>query len=200
MPIRAKIFVAITSMAGAVGFVAALLHWHSDNLLKFGCYLLVAVLASTLKVKLPGMDSTMSVHFLFVLLGVLELSLGETLVIGCTAALVQCLWKRKQHLDPIKVIFNILGLMANAICLTYFVYHSLAQYFKGSMPLVQLAVAITYFLGNTVPLAVVIALAENRSMFKIWTETYVWGLPYNLAGAALVGGISIANRYIGWQC
>src|SRR5271165_5982771 len=157
MPIRAKIFVAITSMAGAVGFVAALLHWHSDNLLKFGCYLLVAVLASTLKVKLPGMDSTMSVHFLFVLLGVLELSLAETLVIGCTAALVQCLWKRKQHLDPIKLLFNLLGLMANAICLTYFVYHSLALYFKGSMPLVQLAVALTYFFGNTVPLAAVIA-------------------------------------------
>ena len=178
---------------------AALLHWHSNNLPKFGCYLLLAILASTMKVKLPGMDSTMSVHFLFVLLGVLELSLAETLIIGCTAALVQCLWKRKQDLDPVKVIFNILGLMTNAICLTYFVYHSLALHFKGSMPLVQLLAALTYFLGNTVPLAAVIALAENRSMFKIWTETYVWGLPYNLAGAVLVGVISFANRYVGWQ-
>src|SRR5271165_3106063 len=193
MPIRAKIFVVITSMAGAAGFVAALLHWHSNDLPKFLCYLLIAVLASTMKVKLPGMDSTMSVHFLFVLLGVLELSLAETLIIGCTAALVQSLWKSKQRPDAIKVAFNILGLMANAIGLTYFVYHSLAVLFKNSLPLVELAAALSYFLGNTVPLSIVIGLAEKRSVIKIWSEAYFWGLPYNLAGAALVGVISYAN-------
>ena len=35
----------------------------------------------------------MSVNFLFILLGVLELSLPETLVIGCTATLVQSVWQ-----------------------------------------------------------------------------------------------------------
>ena len=35
--------------------------------------------------QLPGIDGTMSVNFLFILLGVMELSLPETLVIGCTA-------------------------------------------------------------------------------------------------------------------
>ena len=53
--------------------------------MRFFCYLAVAVLASGLKVQLPGIDGTMSVNFLFILLGVLELSLPETLVIGCTA-------------------------------------------------------------------------------------------------------------------
>ena len=61
MPMRAKLFVAITAAAGAALLGTALLHWHSDDLLKFACYLLIAVLASTMKVKLPGMDSTMSV-------------------------------------------------------------------------------------------------------------------------------------------
>ena len=199
MPIKAKIFVAITAALGAAGLGTALLHWHSHDLLKFGCYLLIAVLASTMKVKLPGIDSTMSVHFLFVLLGVLELSLAETLVIGCTAALVQSLWKNKQRPDLVKVVFNILGLMSNAICLTYFAYHLSAGLLKHSMPLLLLVAGCTYFLGNTVPLSVVIALAEKRSMRKTWLETYFWGLPYNLAGAGLVGIISFANHYIGWQ-
>jgi hypothetical protein len=87
MPKRAVAFVALVTVAGATVLGTSLLHWHSDDLLKFGCYLLIAILASTMKVRLPGMESTMSVHFLFVLLGVLELSLAETLVIGCTAAL-----------------------------------------------------------------------------------------------------------------
>jgi diguanylate cyclase (GGDEF)-like protein/putative nucleotidyltransferase with HDIG domain len=199
MPIRAKIFVAIFVAAGAAGLGTVLLHWHSNDLLKFGCYLLLAVLASTMKVKLPGMNSTMSVHFLFVLLGVLELSLAETLVIGCTAALVQSVWKTNQRPDPIKVAFNTLGLMSNAICLTYFVYHSLAVLFKDSMPLMQLVAALTYFLGNTVPLAIVIGLAEKRPVITIWSEAYIWGLPYNLAGATLVGVVSYANHLIGWQ-
>ena len=196
---RAKIFVAIFVAVGACGFGAALLHWHSSDMLKFACYLLLAVLASTLKVKLPGMDSTMSVQFLFVLLGVLELSLAETLVIGCTAALVQSLWKTNRRPDPVKVAFNILGLMSNAICMTYIAYHSLAVLFKGSLPLVQLVAALIYFLGNTVPLSIVIGLAEKRSVFKIWSEAYFWGLPYNLAGATLVGVVSYANHLIGWQ-
>ena len=61
--------------------------------------------------------------FLFVLLGVLELSLAETLVIGCTAALVQSLWKTKHRPEAVKVVFNVFSLTANGICVTYFVYH-----------------------------------------------------------------------------
>ena len=199
MPTRAKLFIVFTVACGIGGLVTASLQWHSTDLVKFACYLLVAVLASTLKVKLPGMDSTMSVHFLFVLLGILELSLAETLIIGCSAALLQSVWKTNNRPDPVKLVFNVFGLMSNAICLTYVAYHFSAGYLKGSMPLLLLVTSCTYFLGNTVPLAIVIALAEGRSMRKIWLETYFWGLPYNLAGAALVGVISFANKYVGWQ-
>ena len=199
MPIRAKLFVALTTVAGTSLFATALLQWHSDDLLKFGCYLLIALLAATMKVKLPNMDRTMSVHFLFVLLGVLELSLAETLVIGCAAALLQSVWKNKHRSDPVKVVFNVFGLTSNAICLTYVVYHLSAGFLKNSMPLLLLITAVVYFLSNTVPLAIVIAACESRPLRGMWMETYFWGLPYNLMGAAVVGVISFCNRYVGWQ-
>jgi diguanylate cyclase (GGDEF)-like protein/putative nucleotidyltransferase with HDIG domain len=189
----------MTAAAGAFVLGTALLHWHSNDLPKFLCYLLIAILASTLKVKLPGIDSTMSVHFLFVLLGVLEFSLAETLMLGCTAALVQSLWKSKRRPDPVKVIFNVLGLMSNAIFLTYIAFHSCTRFLGHSTSLSILVAGCIYFLSNTVPLSIVIALAEGLSMRKIWMETYFWGLPYNLAGAAIVGGVSFADRYVGWQ-
>src|SRR5450432_3130765 len=107
MSIRAQIFIAITAAAGATVLTTALLHWHSNDLLKFGCYLLIAVLASTLKVRLPGIDGTMSVHFLFVLLGVMEMSLAETLLIGCAAGLAQCLWTPRQSNRLAKIVFNV---------------------------------------------------------------------------------------------
>ena len=87
LSIQTKAFVGITALVGAVVLVFGLWHWQSQDPTRFVCYLLVAVLASGLKVQLPGIDGTMSVNFLFILLGVLELSLPETLVIGCTASL-----------------------------------------------------------------------------------------------------------------
>jgi diguanylate cyclase (GGDEF)-like protein/putative nucleotidyltransferase with HDIG domain len=199
MPMQARVFVAVTASSGAILLGTALLHWHSDDLLKFTCYLLIAVLAATLKVRLPGMESTMSVHFLFVLLGVLELSLGETLLIGCTSALVQSLWKTRQRPEAVKVIFNVLSNTSNAICLTYFAYHYTAVMIKYSSPLLLLVAGCTYFLSNTVPVSLVIALSERISLRKMWAETYFWSLPYYLVGAALVGLVSFSNRYIGWQ-
>jgi diguanylate cyclase (GGDEF)-like protein/putative nucleotidyltransferase with HDIG domain len=177
---------------------ASLLHWQSHDLLRFGCYLLLAVLASTMKVVLPGKKGTMSVHFLFVLLGILELSLPETLVIGCAAALVQSLWKPIFKLQPVKVVFN-LSMTSNAICLTYFAYHLSAGILKNSMPLLLVVAACGYFLSNTVPVSIAISLSEKRSLRGIWADTYFWSFPYYLVGAALVGMVSFANRYVGWQ-
>lgn len=199
MPVRARVFIVITAACGVAALWTACLHWHSSDPLKFACYLGISILASTLKVRLPGMESTMSVGFLFVLLGVQELSLGETLVMGCIGALVQCLWKTKRRPEALKVIFNVFSDTANSIWLTYFAYHATEKVLTASMPLLLLMAAMTYFLGNTVSLSIVIALAERRSARKIWLETYFWGLPYNLAGAAVVGCASFANRYVGWQ-
>jgi len=47
----------------------------------------------------------MSVNFLLILLSVLELNLPETLVIGCSATLVQCLAdraRRSSHQDRVQ--------------------------------------------------------------------------------------------------
>ena len=198
MPLRAKIFIAAIVLAGSGVLAFALLHVHSNDPVKFACYLLIAILASTMKVRLPGIEGTMSVHFLFVLLCVMELSLLETLVIGCAAALVQTLWKPKLRPQLVKLAFN-LGMTSNAIGFTYFTYHVSAIYLNNSVALLLVVAACAYFLSNTAPVAIVIALSEERSLQKIWTETFFWSFPYYLVGAAVVGFIHLAKRYVGWQ-
>ncbi|MGA7218416.1 MAG: hypothetical protein WBX38_08885, partial [Candidatus Sulfotelmatobacter sp.] len=103
MSTQTKLFVGSTVSLGMVVGCFALWHWQSADLTRFICYLAVAILASGLKVQLPGIDGTMSVNFLFILLGVIELSLPETLIIGCTATLVQSIWQTRNRLDPVKV-------------------------------------------------------------------------------------------------
>ena len=89
----AQVFIAAMAFAAVGCFCIALANWQSTDPLKFACYLAVALLASSLKIKLPGINGTMSVNFLFILLGVLEMSFGETVVIGFAAVLVQSYWK-----------------------------------------------------------------------------------------------------------
>src|SRR6266852_868404 len=199
MSVQTKVFVGITASLGAFVLGFAVWHWQSADLARFVCYVAVAVLASGLKVQLPGIDGTMSVNFLFILLGVMELSLPETLLIGCLASLVQSVWQARNRLDPIKVIFNVLGMMANASALSYYSYHQLEAKFGPNRPLLLMAAALVFFLANTLPISVVIALTEGKSSRKVWSECYFWSFPYYLVGAAAVGLVGIVNRQAGWQ-
>jgi len=200
MPIKAKLFIGITASIGMLVVTNALWHWHTDDLPRFLCYLAIAVFASSLKVQLPGIDGTMSVNFLFILLGVLELSLPETLVIGCSATLVQCLWRAHQRTSPEKIAFNVFSMMANAIALAYFTYHRFLLIAGNRAAVLMLVLAaLVYFLANTLPVSVIIALTENKSPRKVWSECYFWSFPFYLVGAAIIGLVGFVNRHAGWQ-
>src|SRR5580698_4942031 len=199
MSTRTKLFVGITASLGVVVLGYVLWHWQSHDLTRFFCYLVVAVMASGLKVQLPGIDGTMSVNFLFILLGVLELSLPETLLIGCTASLVQSVWQTRKRLDPVKVLFNVAGMMANASALTYVSYHWMVARFGSNKPILLMVAALVFFFANTLPISVVIALTEGKSSRKVWSECYFWSFPHYLVGAAAVGLVGIINQRAGWQ-
>ena len=194
-----KLFVGITVSLGMVVLCSALWHWQSADLARFVCYLVVSVLASSLKVQLPGIDGTMSVNFLFILLGVMELSLPETLVIGCMATLVQSVWHARNRVDPVKVLFNVFGMMANACAFCYVSYHWLDGRMGSNKPILLMVAALAFFLANTLPISIVIALTENKSSRKVWSECYFWSFPYYLVGAAVVGLVGIINQRAGWQ-
>ena len=199
LSIQTKLFVGVTACVGVVALGCALSHWQSHDPMRFLCYLAVAILASGLKVQLPGIDGTMSVNFLFILLGVMELSLPETLVIGCTATLVQSVWQARKRLDPVKVLFNVAGMMANASALTYSSFHWLSARFGSNKPILLMVAALVFFFANTLPISVVIALTEGKSSRKVWSECYFWSFPYYLVGAAAVGLVGIVNRAAGWE-
>src|ERR1700674_2110481 len=199
MSIRARLFIGATAALGMWALAHALWHWQSVDLTRFVCYLLVAVLASSLKVQLPGIDGTMSVNFLFILLSVLELNLPETLVLGCTAILAQCLFGTRQKLVPIKIIFNVFGMMANAIVVSYFAYHSLQRVLgAGTLPLLVIT-ALIFFVANTVPIAVVISLTEGKPAHKVWADCHFWSFPFYMVGAAVVFAVGFVSKQVGWQ-
>src|SRR5213075_3529690 len=95
MNLKAKAYIAMIAMMGAFTLFYGAVHWQSQDLVRLLCYVAIAVAASSLKVSLPGITGTMSVNFLFILLGVVELGLGETMVIAWAATIFQCFWRSK---------------------------------------------------------------------------------------------------------
>jgi len=197
MSLRARGFISVVTAAGVCVLGWGVVNWSSREPAKFFCYLLVALLASRLKVHLPGITGTMSVNFLFILLGVVELSLPETLAIGCAAILVQCFHHDRPQF--VQVVFNVCG-SAWAIAAAYQVYYLTTLRAHGTnFSLQVIAAACAYFVANTVPVATVISLTEHKSLRKIYSECYFWSLPYYLMGAGVAGLVSYFNRMVAWQ-
>src|SRR5216683_2484463 len=195
----ANLFISVMALAALACFALAFSYWQLTDPVKFCCYLAVAVLASSLKIKLPGIDGTMSLNFLFILLGVLEMSFGETLAIGFAAVLVQSCWRSSKRLEPIQVLFNLSQLPVGTAA-AYGIYRLVSNYLlHGPGPLALLLAAIGYFAFNTLAMSVIIRLTENKPILKVWSECYFWSFPYYLVGAAIAGLISFLNRHIGWQ-
>jgi len=195
----ATLFILTQVLAGIPLVPYALLHWHTDNSLRFASFLAVALGASLFKVRLPGIQATMSANFLFILVGILDLSYPETLLMGCLGGLVQSLWQAKPRPHMIQILFNFANL-ALSISLAHLVFQSQLAYNLGlRWPLLLAAASTTYFAMNTMSVSGIIAMTERRNPLMVWKECYLWSFPYYLLGALIAGGVSMINRSLGWQ-
>src|SRR5215831_5198103 len=120
LSVPAKLFITLVVLAGTGTLAFAGVHQSSKNIAEFICYVGIAILASRLKVNLPGITGTLSVNFLFILIGVLELSFTETMILGAIAMLAQCLYPERPQ--AIQVTFNVCA-GAVSTALAYGVYH-----------------------------------------------------------------------------
>ncbi len=201
MPMRtsAKLFIIATAAFGFAVMLFALRQWQCEDPVRLVAYLGIALAASGLKVRLPDVNGTMSVNFLFILLGILELSLPETMLIGCTATLVQCFLKMNRPAKFVRIVFNVFSMMPPAVAAAYYVFHASARLLGNSMALMIMAAGSVYFFANTLPVAAIISMAEGQPFRKTWRDCYFWSFPYYLAGAGLVALVHFINRFAGWQ-
>jgi diguanylate cyclase (GGDEF)-like protein/putative nucleotidyltransferase with HDIG domain len=195
----ARLFLISVGLLGLITVIYGAWTWKIDDPPKFVAYLLTAILASRLKVGLPEVTGTMSVNFLFILISIAELNFSETLALGCCAILAQCFISGRHWPKFEQVVFNVSS-SAVAISLAYLTYHGpLLSLFHHSFSLLLVLSACVYFLLNTLPVATIISLTENKSVRKIWADCYFWSFPYYLVGAAVAGMVSWISQKAGWQ-
>jgi diguanylate cyclase (GGDEF)-like protein/putative nucleotidyltransferase with HDIG domain len=197
LPLAAKAFIGLVIAAGMASLLEAAIHQKSNNIAEFICYLGIAILASRLRVTLPGITGTLSVNFLFILVAVAELSYAEAITLGAVSMLAQTLYPNRP--GAIQLTFNVCaGSLSTA--LAFLVYHNaFANQLIGNRPLILCLAASTYFIVNAGCIAVIISMSEGKPLRHILVDCYFWSFPYYLVGAGIAGAIGWFNREFNWE-
>src|SRR6266700_8238831 len=111
MATKAKLYIAPIATLAAVVLAVVASRWNPESLGRFALFFGLAMVASAMKIRLPGFKTTISINFVFILTGIALFSFGETVLIGLGGALVQSLGKTQSRPKPVQVLFN-------AACLT----------------------------------------------------------------------------------
>ena len=195
-PRQANTFIALVSAAGLCSIACGLTqaaNWHPWEALSL---FVVAVSASRMKVKLPRLTGNMSVNLPFVLLAVAELNLAEALLVACASTMAQCWPKGGAKPQPVQMLFN-LSSMASAVAVGWRVFHWGANGQPAWLPsalLLPLAVS-GFFLLQTIPVSVVIALTEGGMAGKIWMNIARSTFPYYVLSAGMASLAMAARQY-----
>jgi len=198
-PRQAASFITLIAAAGicSVGYgLTQAANWHPQEALTLFA---IAVAASRMKVKLPGLTGNMSVNLPFVLLAVAELNLAEALLIGCASTAAQCWPKGGAKPKPVQLLFNVSS-MAAAVAVGWLVFHQGANghpaWLTGAL-LLPLAV-LGFFLLQTVPVSTVIALTDGGLVRKVWTSIVQMTFPYYVLSAGVASMTIAVRQQAGW--
>ncbi len=194
----ANAYIAATILLSATLIAFAVPRWTSDQIPRFVFYFIGAILASNMKVLLPGITGTMSVNFVVVLVSIMDLNLPQVLAISCAGTVGQVLFRSKSR-HVMKLLFNVSSTAISTSC-CYGVYHSATlAAFDRSTTILLLFAAGTLFLVNTFSVSGIIALTERKSIWGVWKDSFLWTGAHHLVGAALAALFHVENRYLGWE-
>jgi diguanylate cyclase (GGDEF)-like protein/putative nucleotidyltransferase with HDIG domain len=197
MSLRAKLYIFLIIAASVVLLGFAVTSSHVKDFPRLIAYALAALLAGGLKVTLPGITGTMSVSYVFILIGITDLSLGEAVLIASLSSMLQSLWHTKKRPKLIHLLFNAASISLAAAG-SYAVYHSTNLF--GSDQTLRLAFAsCAYFLLNTMSIAGVVAFTEGKNVGSIWKDCYFWSFPYYLIGASVTALMKYLSNFFDWK-
>jgi len=193
-------FIGAMVLAATVSAIYAGSRSHIQHSFYALALLGLAAATSRMKVKLPGIEGNMSVNLPFLLLAVISLSAVEAVLIACLSTAVQCLPKSGGKLKPDQMVFNI-SMMAFAASVATVIWNSewLLNASWTSRAVTLSATTAAFFLGQTVPVAGIIALTQNTAMRRVWTSIVQMSFPYYVVSVGVTSMLTLVSHQFGWQ-
>jgi len=196
---KASLYVDLVIALGAATLILAATSRETVEPVRFLTFLVLAVMASTMKVRLPGIEGTYSPDFLLLLLGIVELGFGPTVIMAVCCAMVQCVWNAERKPPAHQLAFNVANLCVS-IAAAYYSYHVASRWLSEEHEVFLLPVAAAvYFAVNSLLVSGILSLLEGRPMLKVWQTCFLWAFPYYLIGSDIVIRMAIAGRAGDWR-
>jgi hypothetical protein len=195
---RVKMFIGAMTLA-AIGVAGYAGFGNHDRHAYFAAAVLaLAAATSRMKVKLPGINGNMSVNLPFLLTAIVNLSAAEAVVIACVSTAVQCWPKKNTRFNPQQLAFN-LSMMSFAMSLASLMFHAqwLGRMHWPNASGLALATA-ALFLGQTVPVAAIVAVSEDKSAGSVWWNLAQLSFPYYVVSAGVTTMVQAMSSPLGW--
>ena len=168
------------------------------DLPKLAVYVVAAVLASAMKVRLPGVFSTLSMNYVVIIAGLLDLNLAGGILISIAGVIGQTYYKCKQRPQWRHLVFNVaavaLSVGAAGYCKDLRFIVAIDRFNIYSI----LGASLVYFAVNTVVLSGIIGLTTRQPVQEVWRASYLWTFPQYLVGGIIAYCIHLTIGSIGW--
>ncbi len=195
----ATAFISATAISGLAMLGGSVLKMTALHHYQFLSLLVLGAITSRTKVKLPGIDGTMSVNLPFMMIAAAQLSLFEAVAVALVSATLQSIPTRGGQFQPVKMLFNAstIVLASGVAALLLHSNKLLALHHSGSIALV--AACGMFFLVNTLPVATIIAITEGSGMMRIWSSIAHLSFPYYVACTGVTSMVTLVSQHVGWQ-
>lgn len=182
-PASAKVLIATVALCAAAMVVDGFFRANSWHVWEFLGLVLAATLTARLKVKLPGVNTNMSVSMPFLFIAMTRLSLPEMLFTAAMSVFTQSVPKAPHKFNPVHALFNVsTGVLATG--LGWEAFHRAAAFHANSAAAL-LAGCMAYLFASTLPVAGVISLTDTHKPFHTWSEIVHLSFPYYVASAGM---------------
>jgi PAS domain S-box-containing protein len=187
LPPRGRWYIIVVVALGALLFVTLVPRATLTPVLSLGFLALLSVLTSAFKVQFPITGgSNMSVSYVVDIASIILRGPHAAMIVGAASGWSQSTLNARKRNPPFRTLFNMamLVITVEAAGQVFLAFGGSIDAPLAAMAVPLMAMAISYFLVNTIPLAFAIALTTNQNAWKIWRMDFAPSAPSYLVGAA----------------
>lgn len=197
IPYRAKMFIVTVMLVAAAFTIYAIGRNLEGNAHCFLVLTAMAILAARMKVTLPDFESNMSMNLPFILLAVALLPLRDAIAVAAISGFVQTVPRPGQVLKPVQMAFNICH-MVNAVAISWLFAARVGGLMQISSPLLIAAGALAFFLADTIPVAMIVAMTSKTTPAEGWASLALMTFPYFVLSAGVACVVATGVQAVGW--